>query len=535
MEKRKKTALHGRKLAVWKIVLISALVFLLAAAAAVLVFLNTYKPSVDQDGPYIAENDIRHTLSLTHSTSVERYHMASALRRFRASVLSGVVKKSTDEYGRRDGVYNFLVMGHDRVALNTDVIMIVNYDVTDGSINIVQIPRDTYIEYNRYPHKINSTLAYTYNQAYKDGEKDLYAAALSSTSELLEKAMNIQIDNYVLVNLESFSNIVNIIGGVEIDVPEDMDYDDPYQGLSIHIKKGYQTLDGQTAAQFIRFRSGYQQADIGRQDAQKLFMTALFKKVKSSMTVDKIAKLVEQIMKNVTTDISLTDAVFFAKSALSVNLDSINMMTLPGSGVYAGGVSYYVISRSQTLKVINKYLNVYNTDITDALFDQEKWFTDENNSKINAVYMSDNGTYTVSSGDDIDKDGINIPRLPYAPYKAATAETASELDKVIVKDTQTEAYEQDTTDSGSDTSESTDAPDGNTGDGIDDELGKDENTGGTDAETADANTEANGGDTETDGTGDADVTEESLTDTNGESFTDSQEDALNADQTADTN
>ena len=425
-KKKKNRRMRGRELATWKIVLVSIIAVLLVLAASVCVFLEVYEPNVQDDGPYVSSEGI---FRLERVDKVHKNYLIPALHNLRARIYGGIHRELSEGFERRQGVYNFLVLGHDKVALNTDVMMVVNYDVNNGAINILQIPRDTYFEHDMYPNKINSLLANSYYKAYNAGEKNLFQAALSDMTDQLEKAMNIQIDNYVLVNLQAFENIVDIIGGVPIDVPADMDYDDPYQDLHIHIKKGYQVLDGKTAAGFVRFRSGYLEADIGRQNAQKLFLTAFFKKVKSSMTVDKIAKLAEEALRSVTTDINAADAVYFAKSVLSLGLEDMKMMNIPGYPVNADGASYYVVYRKEMLEIINSYFNVYNKDITDALFDQDKLFTKESNSLINSVYTSKDGGYTVNSGDKIDESGIYIPRVWYTTEAATdVSETTDETD-----------------------------------------------------------------------------------------------------------
>ncbi len=422
--KKKNQRMRGRQLATWKIVLVSIVSVLLVLVVGAYVFLETYEPDVQDDGPYVSYGD---KLYLKQVDKVHKHQFIPALRELRERIYDGVHLEISRDFERRSGVYNFLVLGHDKVALNTDVMMIVNYDVNNGAINILQIPRDTYFEHNVYPNKINSLLVSSYYDAYNAGERNLFNAALSDTAEQLEQALNIQIDNYVLVNLQAFENIVNIIGGVPLDVPDDMDYDDPYQDLHIHIKKGYQVLDGKTASDFIRFRSGYLEADIGRQNAQKLFLTALFKQVKSSMTVDKIAKLAEEALKNVTTDISVADAVYFAKSVLSLDLGDMKMMTVPGYPVNSNGASYYVVYRKDALEIINGYFNVYDRDITDALFDQDKLFTKESDTRINAIYTSKDGSYTVNSGDKIDESGIDIPRVW---YESENTETKTDVEEV---------------------------------------------------------------------------------------------------------
>ena len=475
--KKKSRQMRGRQLATWKIVLVSIISVLLVLVAGAYIFLETYEPNVQDDGPYVSYSD---TVYLKQVDKVHKHQFIPALREMRVRIYEGVHREISKGFERRQGVYNFLVLGHDKVALNTDVMMVVNYDVNNGAINILQIPRDTYFEHNMYPNKINSLLASSYYKAYNAGEKSLFHAALSDTAEQLEQALNIQIDNYVLINLQAFENIVDIIGGVPLDVPEDMDYDDPYQDLHIHIKKGYQVLDGETAAGFIRFRSGYLEADIGRQNAQKLFLTALFKQIKSSMTVDKIAKLAEDALKNVTTDINVADAVYFAKTVLSLDLGDMKMMTVPGYPVNANGASYYVVYRKEVLEVINGYFNVYDRDITDALFDQDKLFTKEGDTSINAIYTSKDGSYTVNSGENIDQSGIDIPRVPYVPEASEVSTDAEGVTDETDEADETESYGED-----SEESEYTDEPESETEPEAETAQAEDETEEVTESETSD--------------------------------------------------
>jgi len=72
--------------------------------------------------------------------------------------------------------------------------------------------------------------------------------------DMVEDITGLPVDYYVTLNFKGFREIVDTLGGVEINVPFDMDYDDPYQNLHIHLKKGKQVLDGKKAEQFVRYR-----------------------------------------------------------------------------------------------------------------------------------------------------------------------------------------------------------------------------------------------------------------------------------------
>lgn len=418
-------AMHGRRLSKWKIVIISVLVFIIALLAVGYVFMQTYVPDVD-DNPHFAQIKNENGLSLVGNQGIYKNHISRGLANFGKEVERQLELIKAQQIVRVDGIYNFLLLGHDKVALNTDVIMVASFNTVDGSINIMQLPRDTYIEHDGYAHKINSMFAYLVSRARARGETSVYHAALSDFCTLLENALSIELDNYALINLQAFESIVDAVGGVPINVPEAMHYDDIYQNLSIHIEAGEQVLDGQTAAGFVRFRSGYLQADIGRQNAQKIFMAAFLKRVKETISVNTVAKITEQALKNLTTDISLADAVYYAKEALSVDLSNMNMMTLPGEAIYSDGISYYVIYRNGTLEIVNDYFNVYSADVPGDMFDKDLLFTDARSPSVERIYRKDDAQYVVNNGESVDQSGIYIPRYYGEPEEEDESESESE-------------------------------------------------------------------------------------------------------------
>ena len=307
-----------------------------------------------------------------------------------------------------DGIYNILLIGHDRAATLADVTILVNCNTNDKSITVMQLPRDTCVQ-QFVTNKLNAVYSTYYNGAIKDGKDVAYETAMEEVSSLLEQTLCINIHHTAILNLDGLINIVNILGGVDLYVPKDMQYYDPEQGLNINLKEGYQTLTGEQAEEFVRFRSGFLQQDLGRINAQKIFLTALFQKVKSSISItntDKLAQIADEVFKNLHTDMSLSDILFYAKFLLGVNLDNLNMTTIPGN--LTG--SYYVINRAATLEVINEYFNIYNTEITDSIFDRNRFFCLDDQTLLN-YYYADSETVLdeMYNGQDISDDSIYIP------------------------------------------------------------------------------------------------------------------------------
>lgn len=328
----------------------------------------------------------------------------------------GNIIETTHEYSQRDGVYNFLVLGEDREASLTDVCMLVNFDTESGKIAILQLPRDTYVRsvdgVRNNSGKINELFADHRNARLRNGESayDAYKGALTDVTELLERSLCIRINFSVIMDLDGFRGIVDAVGGVELDVQSDLIYKDPEQGLYINIPKGYQTLNGEAAEQFIRFRDSFLQGDLGRVNSQKMFISAFFSKLKSC-GLSAAPRIAEEVFENVTTDLTLSDAVFFAKKAVSADLSNITMQTLPGQ-VAGTKASHYVMNRAATFKVINGSFNVYDKAVTDGIFDSAGMFNDPESTYISSLYYAheselyDKNIYT---GDGVANDGIDIP------------------------------------------------------------------------------------------------------------------------------
>ncbi|MBR5313912.1 MAG: LCP family protein [Clostridia bacterium] len=306
-------------------------------------------------------------------------------------------------------IYNFLVVGQDRVALNTDVIMIVNFNTTTHKINIMQIPRDTYIELSTYRGKINGLFGHYFMKNGRDKR-----VALRMFAETLEQNLCIKIHNFVHINLDGVREIVDTIGGVDVNVSA------PFtiygtEGKIIYLSVGLHHLDGYLAERFIRHRATYLQADIARMDAQKIFMSALLKKVKNSFNINTIPKLAEVVYDNTITDVSFTDGVYFAKELLNVNLEEINFMSMLGKSTMTtfdgNGSSVYVMIRKNMVEMIDKYFNIYDFSITDSIFDTNRVFTSTKiYPHINKIYINENTeTDDPYSADEIIDNSIDIP------------------------------------------------------------------------------------------------------------------------------
>ena len=258
---------------------------------------------------------------------------------------------------RKDGFYNILVCGVDDGNGGSDTMILASIDSSKPAVNCISIPRDTLIDVDWKVKKINN--------AYNKG-------GISMVSEKVSEMMGVPIDYVVKVDLQAFIALVDSIGGVEFDVPLNMDYDDPYQDLHIHVSKGLQMLDGKTAMGVVRFRhnndgSGYGTEDIGRIGTQQAFLKAVAKKMIATISPDDFGKYAKIFKEYVETSLSVNNLLWCGQQALAAGLDNLHFHTLPGDGTgYYNGGSYYILYDDQVLSLVNDYFNPFTEPRTQS-------------------------------------------------------------------------------------------------------------------------------------------------------------------------
>lgn len=260
---------------------------------------------------------------------------------FAVLVLGGEKTPQIASAGKaKDEPYCVLVLGRDKVSGLTDVMMLASFDMENQRISVMQIPRDTYSDYGSSYKKLN-------------GATKLLGSE-ERLCEFLSKTLGVAIDGYVSFDLSAFRNAIDAIGGVEFELEKPIRYSDPEQNLYIDLPAGKRTLDGRQAEMLVRFRSGYLRGDLERLDVQKRFLCATFKKLKKSVNISSAYKLATQLLPQTRTNINVSLFVTLGLKALSVDMSSIALLTLPGEDVISqkSGGSYYVMAAEPTDKVL---------------------------------------------------------------------------------------------------------------------------------------------------------------------------------------
>lgn len=237
----------------------------------------------------------------------------------------------------------------------TDTIMVCGYNPKTNQAMMLSIPRDTFIGTNknkaRGSDKINS----------------LYSKGPEKTVEAVEELTGIDIDYYAVINNDLLIQMVDVIGGVEFDVPIDMDYDDPTQDLHIHLSKGVQLIDGEKAEQLLRFRHNndgssypyeYGDNDYGRMRTQREFMKATMSEAIQTKNILKFKKILNTVIDNLETDMVIEDVLPYVPYTLDLDFNSIRMEQLPGESELCNKVWVYIHNKTKTKELVNDITNV---------------------------------------------------------------------------------------------------------------------------------------------------------------------------------
>lgn len=310
---------------------------------------------------------------------------------------------------RETGKVNVLIAGLDKSEALTDTIMVASYDLDENTVNILSIPRDTRMYIGSKYQKINAAHAISQN-----GKKK----GINGTIEAVTRLTGIPINYYVEFTFDTFRETIDALGGVEFDVPQNMNYDDPAQDLHIHLTKGLQVLDGDKAEQFVRFRR-YPMGDIDRVAAQQSFIKALADQKLNASIITKLPELYKTLQSNLRTNVSLAVVTKYMGNVADLTSENIHMHALPGiSNGTDYGSSYWIADMDQLAVLIRDTFG----------------------------YDASNITIHSADGKSVSKDVKNSTPKPttsatVAPKVTEKAETPAPTEKATAKPTKTPTAE----------------------------------------------------------------------------------------------
>ncbi|PZO23461.1 MAG: LytR family transcriptional regulator [Leptolyngbya foveolarum] len=313
-----------------------------------------------------------------------------------------VTSSDLDDYAAidRDG-YDSLVDSFEGLS---DTMLMLRFDPRDERVSVLSIPRDTRTNVDGEVTKIN--------EANREGGPALSA---QSVSELMG---GVAIDRYMRINVQGVEKLIDALGGVEVDVPKDMKYQDDSQHLYINLKAGPQRLDGDKAMQFLRYRYD-DQGDIGRVQRQQVLMRSLTEQALNPTTIARLPKILSVIQSHVDTNLSVEELVALVGYTAQTNRSDVQMLMLPGdfSSYNDYELSYWLPNYSEIDQISEQYFGLSNAYSVSERRDpsdlrvviQDSTYDDVAvQSLINSLY--DTGYYNVTVGRSL-RDPISDTRI----------------------------------------------------------------------------------------------------------------------------
>ena len=339
---------------------------------------------------------------------------------------------------------NFLMVGIDRSSQkegddlndagvddgNTDMILYVHFNNETGEMKMLQIPRDTMVTTDR-----SVSGNYRINNIAKTQAADSNSMNMAALCTQVSNMYQLPIDGYMTIRLEMLVQLVDTFGGIELYVPQEMDY------KGSHLDQGYQTLNGDACEFLLRTRHIYNNGDIGRLNMQRQFYSALFRRLKSIGNIWDVAKLTPAVLNYMETSLSASQLVSFAVSMLKIDSSKIMICQMPikMAGKYNGQAVVYP-ARQEDADILNQYFRE-NTGFVDA---SELQLCDDA-----SVLGFDLSGYTATDA--------NVQYMGQLNQEAADAQQNQNLDGSHTVE-YVDSESTDTTDSSSDSTESESQP-----------------------------------------------------------------------------
>ena len=256
----------------------------------------------------------------------------------------------------------FLILGESTGM--SDTIIVSSYNPRTQEAAMLSIPRDTFTGSNKNNAKISQKI----NALYSGGSTP------EKTVEAVNNITGLDIEKYILVDTKALIKLVDIIGGVEFDVPIDMNYDDAAQNLHIHLKAGVQKLNGTQVEQVVRFRHNndgstypydYGMEDYGRMHTQRDLITAIAKQTIQFKNVKEIGNIIDVLQQYVKTNMNLMELKDYIPYALEMNTDNVQTAQLPGESTVLNGSWFFLHDEDETEELVNKLFKSEENNISE--------------------------------------------------------------------------------------------------------------------------------------------------------------------------
>lgn len=222
----------------------------------------------------------------------------------------------------------------------TDTIMLCKINSKTGKVDLLSIPRDSRVKVRDEFTKVNHAHAY---------------GGIELTLKTLRDFLGLDIDYYAEVNFDAVKNIVDGMGGVNYNVPKGVKIDED----NTHIKPGMNKMNGEDVLWYLRTRKIYENADLGRVNAQQQFLKAMVNEmVKKSESIS-MTSLVESYFKDVKTNLPMATILDMASKISNFSSDKFSTYTVPGIPSMIDGISYYIPDYEKTWDIVDEVFSKY--------------------------------------------------------------------------------------------------------------------------------------------------------------------------------
>lgn len=240
-----------------------------------------------------------------------------------------------------DREFMFLLAGVDstgeETGTRTDTLMLVNVNKDKNTIDMISIPRDSYVSIRGSMDKINAAHSY--------GGIDL-------TMEVVRDFLGINLDKYFVISFDAVIAGINALGDMDVEVSNEV-------ASAMGISPGIRKMTGDEVLAYVRFRKGYQNADLGRINTQQDFMKQFIKEATKVENISKLPSVYKAMKPYIKTNIGFTSLSSLALDFKSVDPSNINSIRLEGEPFNAGGISYFKVYPNSIEDIRENYLKSY--------------------------------------------------------------------------------------------------------------------------------------------------------------------------------
>lgn len=273
----------------------------------------------------------------------------------------------------------------------SDALMLATLNNKDKSVKLLSIPRDSYVYIPYVGHEDKITHAHAYG-------------GTQATIDTVENLLNVPVDYYFRVNFDAFIDIVDALGGIEVDVPYELHELDENDKRTVNLKPGKQVVNGREALALARTR--HQDNDIKRGERQQMILEAILKKASSVSSLTKYDDILEAVGNNMKTNMTFNEMKSLA-AYIKNGMPQVDSLSLKGSDDMSTGIYYYKLDPNNLLEIkqtLQNHLELSEDELNNS---QNNSSDDTSGTDTNSTNTNSNGGYGSDYQSNSDYSGSN--------------------------------------------------------------------------------------------------------------------------------